>query len=341
MSEFLLSFIMPTYNSSEYLIQTLDSLIDSIGDHSKTVEILCVDDGSRDNTVEILKSYQAKFSNLKVFQNEHAGVSTARNTALDNVNGEYLSFVDSDDLYEKNFLDDFLKCDKDFDILFTDVEKLEGDLKYIDISKEEKLEVFKNNFSIGHYKIHPGVAGKFFRTALISDNELRFNTSLSFAEDILFNFTALTKAENVHLSSVDFYNVNGSHSLMFYNDKNLEGQIVFVNKVRELLTLYPESSNKELLENMIILKAMTVYIDRYFGPLWLNKTYSLKKASQLLKETIETNDFHKAFRSNALDYAIGNRYIIFRKLLKCRQYKLCLLYNRVMDKLKGYERFRS
>lgn len=341
MSEFLLSFIMPTYNSSEYLAQTLDSLIDSIGNHNRVVEILCVDDGSKDNTVEILKSYQSKFSNLKIFQNEHGGVSTARNTALDNVSGEYLSFVDSDDLYEKNFLDHFVKLDKDFDILFTDVEKLEGDLKYTDISEEEKLEVFKNNFSIGHYKIHPGVAGKFFRSAFVSDNKLHFNTSLSFAEDILFNFTALTKSDNVRLSSVDFYNVNGSHSLMFYNDKNLEGQIVFVKKIRELLSLYPESFNKELLEKMIVLKAMTVYIDRYFGPLWLNKTYSLKEASKLLRETIDTNDFHKAFLSNTLDYSIGNRYVIFRKLLKYRQYKLCLLYNRVMDKVKGYERFRN
>ena len=86
---------------------------------------------------------------------------------------------------------------------------------------------------------------------------------------------------------------------------------------------------------------MTVYIDRYFGPLWLNGTYSLNEASKLMKSTIEDNGFSKAFNSNRLDYSIGNRYVIFRKLLRFRQYKLCLLYNRIMDKIKGYERFRK
>ena len=112
MSELLLSFIMPTFNSSEYLAKTMDSLIASIGQHSSSVEIICVDDGSTDSTVAILEEYKSVFDNLIIIRNSHGGVSQARNTALDVVSGTFISFVDSDDLFEENFLDIFLNIEK-------------------------------------------------------------------------------------------------------------------------------------------------------------------------------------------------------------------------------------
>lgn len=340
MSDLLLSFIMPTFNSSQYIEETLDSLLKSIGIYSNITEIICVDDGSSDNTVEIIERYQSLFPNLRLFKNNHGGVSSARNTALENVSGDFLTFVDSDDLFSSNFVEYFLNLEKNFDLLFTDVKDSCGVVKYSSISPNMKLDVFKANFGIGKYKIHPGVAGKFFRSQFIFKNNIRFNEKLSFAEDILFNFFALTKSNNVVLDNKEFYYVNGTHSLMYYNDKNLTGQLEFVEGIRLLLGKYPESESKDLIERMVVLKAMTVYIDRYFGPLWLNGTYSLGEASKIMKSTIEDNGFTKSFNSNILDYSIGYRYVVFRKLLRFKQYKLCLIYNRIMDKIKGYERFR-
>ena len=293
MSKLLLSFIMPTFNSSEYLSKTMDSLIASIGQHSSSVEIICVDDGSTDSTVAILEEYKSVFDNLTIIRNNHGGVSQARNTALDVVSGTFISFVDSDDFFEENFLDIFLSIEENFDILFTDVKYLDRNLYIPRISFEKKINVFKNSLRIGEYGIEPGVAGKFFRTEVVNKNRIRFNTELSVSEDVLFNFNFITYADNVLLSSEKFYTVTGTHSLMFYNE------------------------------------------------LWLNGTYSLNKASKLMKTTIEDNKFSKAFNSSRLDYSIGHRYVVFRKLLKFKQYKLCLIYNRIMDKIKGYERFRK
>ena len=341
MSKLLLSFIMPTFNSSEYLSKTMDSLIASIGRHREFVEIICVDDGSTDNTVAILEEYKSVFDNLIIIRNNHGGVSQARNTALDVVSGTFISFVDSDDLFEENFLDIFLSIEENFDILFTDVKYLDKNLYIPGISFEKKINVFKNSLRIGEYGIEPGVAGKFFRTEVVNKNRIRFNTELSVSEDVLFNFNFITYADNVLLSSEKFYTVTGTHSLMFYNEKNLAGQVEFVNQVRKILSIYPDNSDKQLLEDKFIINAMTIFIDRYFGPLWLNGTYSLNKASKLMETTIEDNEFSKAFNSSRLDYSIGHRYVVFRKLLRCKQYKLCLIYNRIMDKIKGYERFRK
>lgn len=341
MSDLLLSFIMPTYNSAEYLADTMDSLVASIGDYNRLVEIICVDDGSWDNTVDVLEGYKSIYDNLIIIRNEHGGVSQARNTALDIASGKYISFVDSDDLYEKDFLDTFVKLEDNFDILFTDVKGLNQNLYFPAASFESKLKIFKNTLRIGEYSIEPGVAGKFFRKEIVDKNNIRFNTKLSVSEDVLFNFRFITDANDVFLSSEKFYTVTGTHSLMYYNEKNLDGQVEFVNQLRKLLSIYPDSSDKQLLEDKFVINAMTIFIDRYFGPLWLNGTYSLNEASKLMKSTIEDNDFSKAFNSNRLDYSIGNRYVVFRKLLRFRQYKLCLLYNRIMDKIKGYERFRK
>lgn len=341
MAELLLSFIMPTYNSSLYIEETLDSLFKSIGDYSDITEVICVDDGSSDNTIEIIERYQRLFPNIYLVKNSHGGVSSARNTALEQVNGKFLTFVDSDDLFSSDFVEYFMQLEQNFDLLFTDVKNIEGNVSYTSVSQNDKLAIFKANFGIGKYKIHPGVAGKIFRSQFVQDNQIRFNEKLSFAEDILFNFSALTIANNVLLDDKEFYYVNGTHSLMYYNEKNLTGQLEFVEEIRLLLEKYPESESKDLIERMVVLKAMTVYIDRYFGPLWLNGTYSLSEAAKLLKFTIEGNGFSKSFKSSSLDYSIGHRYVVFRKLLRFKQYKLCLIYNRIMDKIKGYERFRK
>ena len=189
------------------------------------------------------------------------------------------------------------------------------------ISFEKKIDVFKNSLRIGEFGIEPGVAGKFFRTEIVNKNRIRFNTELSVSEDVLFNFNFITYADNVLLSSEKFYTVTGTHSLMFYNEKNLVGQVEFVNQVRKILSIYPDNSDKQLLEDKFIINAMTIFIDRYFGPLWLNGTYSLNKASKLMKTTIEDNKFSKAFNSSRLDYSIGHRYVVFRKLLRFKQYK--------------------
>ena len=95
------SIIIPVYNVEPYLRECLDSvLVQTFPDW----ECLCVDDGSIDDSGAILDEYAQKDPRFRVFHKRNAGVSSARNLALDNVKGEWVVFLDGDDVFEKNTL---------------------------------------------------------------------------------------------------------------------------------------------------------------------------------------------------------------------------------------------
>ena len=89
-----ISVILPVYNVEKYLRQCLDTII---GQTLKEIEILCVDDGSTDNSAKILEEYAQKDQRVKVFTQKNAGAGAARNLGLRHASGKYLSFQDSDD----------------------------------------------------------------------------------------------------------------------------------------------------------------------------------------------------------------------------------------------------
>ena len=91
------SIIVPVYNVEEYLVKCLDSLVNQT---LKEIEIICINDGSTDNSLEILNTYAQKDSRITIIDKKNEGVSAARNTGLNISKGEYIMFVDSDDYLE-------------------------------------------------------------------------------------------------------------------------------------------------------------------------------------------------------------------------------------------------
>ena len=95
MSSIELSVIIPAYNAGQTIGRCLDSLLQSV--QQAPVEVICIDDGSKDNTWEILQSYSKKYACLRIFHKENGGVGLARNLGLSQANGDYIAWVDSDD----------------------------------------------------------------------------------------------------------------------------------------------------------------------------------------------------------------------------------------------------
>jgi len=97
------SVIIPVYNTEKYLKECLDSIVNQ---SLEDIEIICIDDGSTDNSLEILREYAENDSRFKIFSQENNGQGSARNYGLDVAKGEYIYFMDSDDFIELNTLSD-------------------------------------------------------------------------------------------------------------------------------------------------------------------------------------------------------------------------------------------
>ena len=114
-----LSIIIPTYNSATYIKQCLDSIYKNALNIIDSFEVIVVNDGSTDNTSDILNQYQ--FQNLKIYTNSNHGVSYSRNYGIGKASGKYIMFVDSDDLLIENWfniINKYLDNNIDF-LLFT------------------------------------------------------------------------------------------------------------------------------------------------------------------------------------------------------------------------------
>lgn len=98
----LISVIVPVYNVEKYLNECIDSILSQTYEN---FELLLIDDGSTDTSSEICKSYLEKDSRIRYFRKENGGLSDARNYGIERANGEYITFIDSDDYIEKTYLE--------------------------------------------------------------------------------------------------------------------------------------------------------------------------------------------------------------------------------------------
>ncbi len=105
MQSSLISIILPFYNSEKYISHTIDTLINQT---YQNIEIICVDDGSDDGSLQIVKDYAQRDSRIKLFCQNNKGPACARNLALANAAGEYIMFCDSDDAYEPQMCEKML-----------------------------------------------------------------------------------------------------------------------------------------------------------------------------------------------------------------------------------------
>ena len=132
MNKNLVSIITPMYNSGKFIKDTIDSVLSQT---YKEWEMIIVDDCSTDISPEIVKSYVGSESRIKYIRTDkNGGVSNARNIALKNANGQYIAFLDSDDIWDKEKLEkqiNFMK-EKDCAISFTSYELIDEENKRLD-----------------------------------------------------------------------------------------------------------------------------------------------------------------------------------------------------------------
>ncbi len=206
----LISVIVPVYNAEKYF----DICVQSIADQTyKNLEIILVDDGSPDNCPAICDKWAKKDSRIKVIHKENGGVSSARNTGIENANGAYIGFVDSDDYIELDMIEALHKLVKqdDFDVAVCnnynrnaadEIYALGGDYKDSVHRGKGVLEAFVKGEDFDPFSN----CNKLFKMSLIKSKNIRFDENVKYGEDFLFNYMFFREAEKCVSVAKCFYN---------------------------------------------------------------------------------------------------------------------------------------
>lgn len=190
MSDTLLSIIIPTYNCAEYINEGIHSVLDQL---SANCELILTDDGSVDNTRDILSSYENINSNVKVIYNDHKGASGARNSGLDASSGKYVTFMDCDDMLTDNFLHKSIPLlNQNADLYIFGIERimLNGDTEKWTVGDKiyNSCHDFANEYIKKGKLLVYSNCNKFYKKSIIEKQNLRFIESIEFGEDRLFNY---------------------------------------------------------------------------------------------------------------------------------------------------------
>lgn len=230
----LVSIIIPVYNTEKYLKNCLESVINQT---YKNLEIICIDDGSTDKSLEVLKQFEAKDNRIKVISQNNQGVSAARNQGLDNANGKYLMFVDSDDWIESSMIEE----------LYTLAEKENADaiitgILYENIAEKQlsyRIPTSKRWLSRNNL-LNP-VANKFHRTEIIKKFNIHFENNIRLGEDFLFNMDVFSRGNKILIFPKIFYHY-------VFHGKNT---VYNIEKRKDIFLVLDEISNLFLERNII------------------------------------------------------------------------------------------
>lgn len=285
------SVIIPVYNVEKYIAKCLDSVL---AQTFSDIEIICVNDGSTDNSLQILTEYANKDERIKIITKPNGGLFSARHVGMVSAVGEYILFVDSDDWIDRTLIEKTIDkiretnvdvvvfgaySVKDSNILsgMYSVNKIPEKYK----GKKLSIEDYKNNLFV----FPPTAWCKLYRKKFIDDNNIKFQ-EIKDGEDQLFYLHTILCAKNLFVLNENLY----------YYIKNRAGAITSDNKktsVSPILNLY---ASEELLNKLNLTdKYINQVINKYFSKTlsWYGKCGDEFKPEyynklQELKEHIDT-----------------------------------------------------
>ena len=208
-----ISIVLPVYNVRDYIRKCVESLLDNA---HNDFELIVVNDGTPDDSIELIADLIHKDSRVVLLNKENGGVSSARNLGLSVATGDYICFVDSDDWVDSNYLD----------VIINDLSERPDVVVYgyyHHNSKKQTLILPPNNGvftkDIGKAIVAFDSSGSFlnfpwnkiFSRSIIVDNNLAFKDGLAYSEDIIFNSVFLKNASSIRVSSHCYYHYRTSN----------------------------------------------------------------------------------------------------------------------------------
>lgn len=319
-SNILVSFVIPAYNSENYILKCINSIVENIDPKFK-YEIIVVNDGSKDGTINVVNDLLVKNDFIKLYNIENNGVSNARNIGIEKSIGKYVCFVDSDDFFLNNKINDLieLSLENDLDIIRGKYVVFDGVSFNINVCKTSKSidkkvvdgrMYLKECVQSNTVEVVPWL-GLFKRKYLVN-NTLLFPQGIGYEEDQLFFLKALINEENNKVMQTDicYYSYNASSGGVT-KKQNLKQAIDVINVVK---------LEKQFIDKLTISKEYMKIAYKYISASFYQLTSIYGRISkQERKELIKVLDFKVA------NFCLKNAFNFHQKVKI-----FCFIYLRIL-----------
>ncbi|MDB8551676.1 glycosyltransferase family 2 protein [Turicibacter sanguinis] len=334
----LVSVIIPTYNSEKYIKRCINSVLCQSW---LNFEVLVIDNGSGDNTLNILKNYKSNYENITILNESRRGPSYARNLGLRKANGEFVVFVDSDDYLEVDYIQTLIN---ELIINNADITTC----GYYDISKYgiySLNDFFENDGDLNQTsfikKIFGGVGGtlwgKAFKLSIIRKYRIKMNESIFMCEDLLFVLEYSLKCKKFISINKCLYHYNRMNEYSISANMNLE----YINVLENVNLFIREQLYKVLLENedirmIISVREMQLNILRL--KLIVDSNDKLNYKLNQITNVLESDNF-KSQLYNCKNL-VGLSFYLILNLGDSRAVYIYLYFKKITQYLKDIIRFK-
>lgn len=283
----MISVVMPVYNVEKYIGKSIESIINQT---FHDFELILVNDGSLDNSIIVAKEILMKSNiNWRIINQKNGGLACARNTGVKEAIGEYITFVDSDDLISPFFLEHMSAVAKkyDIDLAFCDFIYIKNQIIPNLLFSNEENVMFANDilmeFLIRKFEI--AVPTFIIKKDFLFKNQIQFESSVKFSEDQIFMWTCFLYVEKVvYLKNKLYYYYKRENSIM--TSSNFDKIISGYTGINNLINRYhfPEQIGKYVLPRWVL------------GALYSSSKYMTYEEFKLLYQSMNAEDIMKSMK---------------------------------------------
>lgn len=265
MSEILLTYIVPVYNTEGYVLKCLQSIVNQ-GLQSELYEVLVVDDGSTDGSRKVVMNFADDHPQVRLLKQANAGVSAARNLALDSARGRYVQFIDSDDYLKPGMMATLVQraIDEQLDVLQFNYSWMEPDGTELPMEDDPSPVATGVDYLRGHI-LTPYVWRFLIRRDSLEQRALRFDTSLIVCEDGAFISDFLLNAKRMaHDIVAPYCHVKRSDSAMHNAHPNYQlpriiSQVNSAKVIDRVARRYEDSAGEQVPPSILGLRNRYLY----------------------------------------------------------------------------------
>lgn len=305
-----ISIIIPAYNCEKYISRAIESVYKNKSDN---FEVIVVNDGSNDNSINILNIMKTKYSNLKIIDKKNTGVSDSRNIGIENATGNWIMFCDSDDEYQENTIDEINKCINSSNdlslVVFGRYDCNSGIINYCTdhklIKKYNDRNLYaRDRFAFG--SVAYSVVNKVYCKKIIDKYNIRFDKELKYNEDLEFNINYLQYCNNIIEDfKVNYIRYCNDGSAMYSKISNY-----FYKNIKMISNIekkYNVSYNNDFFHT-VYMHYVYVSLNRLFTGIDLDKKnyFYFKKNVKYINNFCCDNKIKINFNSNFRDFVLFN-----------------------------------